>query len=348
MFNPRKLTTLAAAAALLLPAAAQPTSRFSTINILTNNKLPEEPTTRAANFVSRHGRLKVMGTQLLDQKGEKIALRGVSFGWHSLWPRFYNEAAVEWLAQDFHCNVVRAAMGIEVGEQCYKKDPAFSKAKVKAVVDGAIRAGIYVIIDWHSHNINLAEAEQFFGEVSKTYAKTPNVIYEVFNEPDQESWPEVKAYAEKIIRIIRVNDPENVILVGCPHWDQDINLPAADPIRGQKNLMYTMHFYAATHGQWLRDRTDAAIASGLPVFISESAGTEASGDGPLNPTAWQAYTDWMEAKGLSWITWSISDKDETCSMLRKSASATGPWRDTDLKESGLKTRGYVQRYNVGK
>ena len=69
----------------------------------------------------------------------------------------------------------------------------------------------------------------------------------MFNELNQESWPEVKVYAEAIIHVIRANDPDNVILVGCPHWDQDINLPAADPIRDQKNLMYTMHFYAATH-----------------------------------------------------------------------------------------------------
>lgn len=347
MLNPQKMIALAAAA-LLLPAAAQPPARPATAKPLAASPRPAAQRARPAKFVSRHGRLKVVGTQLVDQRGEKIALRGVSLGWHSLWPRFYNEQATQWLRQDFGCNVVRAAMGIEVGERCYTKDPAFSKEKIKAVVEGAIKADMYVIIDWHSHNINLAEAKEFFGEVSKTYAKRPNVIYELFNEPDQESWPEVKAYAEEVINVIRANDPDNVILVGCPHWDQDINLPAADPIKGQKNLMYTMHFYAATHGKWLRERTDAAIASGLPVFVSESAGMEASGDGPLNNEAWQAYLDWMEAKGLSWVVWSVSDKDETCSMLQKSASSTGPWKDEDLKESGLKTRAYLRRYNAGK
>ncbi|TFZ67805.1 glycoside hydrolase family 5 protein [Hymenobacter sp. UV11] len=308
------------------------------------------PVARAAagKFVQQHGRLHVAGTQLLDEHGSKIALRGVSLGWHSLWPRFYNEAAVQWLRQDFQCTVVRAAMGIEVGERNYKQDPAFSKAKVEAVVAGAIKADMYVIIDWHSHNINLQEAKGFFAEVSKKYAKYPNIIYEVFNEPDQESWPEVKAYSEEIIKVIRANDPTNVILVGCPHWDQDINLPAADPIKGYKNLMYTMHFYAATHGKWLRDRTDAALQSGLPVFVSESAGMEASGDGPLNPVAWQEYIDWLEARGLSWVVWSVSDKDETCSMLQKSASSTGPWSDADLKESGRQTRAYLRKYNAGK
>lgn len=262
-----------------------------------------------------------------------------------MWPRFYNEKAVSWLKKDFNCNVVRAAMGIELGDYSYIKDPQFSKEKIETVVNGAIKSDIYVIIDWHSHNVNLREAKQFFEEMSKKYAKYPNIIYEIFNEPDYETWWEVKNYAEEIIQVIRENDPNNIILVGCPHWDQDIDLPAEDPIRGYTNIMYTMHFYAATHGKELRDRTDLAIKRGLPVFISESAGMEASGDGPLNYKAWQEYIDWMESKKLSWITWSVSDKDETCSILKKSAKSDGKWRDEDLKDSGIKVREYLRKYN---
>ncbi|TEB40778.1 glycoside hydrolase family 5 protein, partial [Flavobacterium circumlabens] len=109
----------------------------------------------------------------------------------------------------------------------------------------------------HSHNINLEEAKVFFAEISKKYSKYPNIIYEIFNEPDYESWAEVKAYSEEVIKVIRENDPNNIILVGSPHWDQDVDLAAADPILGVTNIMYTMHFYAATHGKELRDRTDA-------------------------------------------------------------------------------------------
>lgn len=298
-----------------------------------------------AQFVKKHGQLSVQGTQLVDKNNDPVVLRGMSFGWHSMWPRFYNEKAVNWLKKDFNCNVVRAAMGIELGEYSYLKDPQFSKEKIEAVVDGAIKSDIYVIIDWHSHNVNLKEAKAFFAEISKKYGKYPNIIYEVFNEPDYESWWEVKTYSEEIIRVIRENDPNNIILVGCPHWDQDIDLPAAEPIVGYNNIMYTMHFYAATHGKELRDRTDAAIKSGLPVFISESAGMEASGDGPLNVKAWQEYIDWMEANKLSWITWSVSDKDETCSILKKTAKSEGKWKDEDLKESGLKVREFLKKYN---
>ncbi|KAF2328870.1 glycoside hydrolase family 5 protein [Flavobacterium ginsenosidimutans] len=298
-----------------------------------------------AQFVKQHGQLSVLGTQLVDKNNNPIVLRGLSFGWHSMWPRFYNEKAVSWLKKDFNCNVVRAAMGIELGDYSYINDPQFSKEKIEAVIKGAIKSDIYVIIDWHSHNINLKEAKAFFEEMSKKYAKYPNIIYEVLNEPDHETWWEVKNYAEEVIRVIRENDPNNIILVGCPHWDQDIDLAAEDPIRDYTNIMYTMHFYAATHGKELRDRTDLAIKSGLPVFISESAGMEASGDGPLNIKAWQEYIDWMESKKLSWITWSVSDKDETCSILKKSASSEGKWKDEDLKESGIKVREYLRKYN---
>lgn len=295
--------------------------------------------------VSKHGQLSVKGTKLTDEKGKHVMLRGVSFGWHSFWPRFYNQQTVKWLKDDWKVNVVRAAMGIEVGNDTYIQNPQFATEKIMAVVEGAIANDIYVIIDWHSHNINLEEAKLFFDQVSKKYGNYPNVIYEIFNEPDDESWADVKSYSEQIIKIIRKNDPDNIILVGCPHWDQDINLPAADPIKGFDNLMYTVHFYAATHKQELRDRTDKAIESGLPVFISESAGMEASGDGPMNYDEWQRWIDWMEERGLSWITWSISDKDETCSMLQKSASSSGEWKEKDLKESGIKTRNYLRSLN---
>ena len=297
-----------------------------------------------AQPVKKYGQLQAKGTQLSDAKGNPVVLRGMSFGWHNFWPRFYNQQAVSWLAQDWDCSVVRAAMGVEPKEG-YKENPEGSVQKVKEVVNGAIKAGIYVIIDWHSHNINLEEAKTFFAEMSSQYAKYPNVIYELFNEPDKESWDEVKAYASEVINVIRKNDPDNIILIGNPHWDQDIHLVADAPLHGFTNIMYTVHFYAATHKQQLRDRCDYALDKGIPIFISESAGMEASGDGPLNEAEWTKWIDWAEQNKISWVTWSVSDKDETCSVLYPTASSTGNWEESDLKESGIKARALIRKYN---
>lgn len=297
-----------------------------------------------AQPVKQHGKLQVKGIQLSDEKGNAVVLRGMSYGWHNFWPRFYNQQSVAWLKNDWHCSVVRAAMGIEP-KGGYKENPKAAVEKIKAVVDGAIAQGIYVIIDWHSHNINLEEAKSFFSEMAKNYGEYPNVIYEIFNEPDYESWDEVKAYSTEVIKVIRKEDPDNIILVGSPHWDQDIHLVADSPLQGLTNIMYTVHFYAATHKDDLRKRCDYALSKGIPIFISESAGMEASGDGAINEEEWLKWIAWAEEHKLSWITWSVSDKNETCSVLLPSAGSEGNWTEKDLKESGQKTRALLIKYN---
>lgn len=294
--------------------------------------------------VNTYGQLQVKGSQLSDANGNPVVLRGVSFGWHNFWPRFYNEEAVSWLASDWQVSVVRAAMGVEP-KAGYKLDSTGSVEKVKAVIDGAIKAGVYVIIDWHSHNINLEEAKTFFSQMAGEYGSYPNVIYEIFNEPDYESWDSVKIYSEEVINVIRKYDPDNVILVGSPHWDQDIHIVADSPLLLYNNIMYTVHYYAATHKQGLRDRCNYAISKGIPIFISESAGMEATGDGPLNDSEWIKWIEWSEQNKISWVTWSVSDKNETCSMLLPSADSKGNWTEKDLKESGIKTRALIKKYN---
>ena len=294
-----------------------------------------------AQPVKIHGRLKVVGTQLMDEHNRPYALHGVSLG---CWPRFYSAGTVDWLYRDWNCSVIRAAMAVEE-RGAYEDNPAACRKLIETVVDAAIQSGIYVLIDWHGYHLKVEEAKSFFDAMAAKYARYPNVIYEVFNEPsDQNTWPEVKAYAEAIIKVIRARDPLNLILVGCPRWDQELQLPAADPIKGYTNLMYTMHFYAGTHKQWLRDRTDAAIKAGLPVFISESGGMEHTGDGPIDYEEWQAYVDWINKNNLSWISWAVIDTKETDAILYPSASSMGHWNISDLTAYGIKVRQYLKKY----
>jgi endoglucanase len=287
--------------------------------------------------VSEHGNLSVKGTKIVDQHGKEIMLQGVSYGWHNFWPRFYNRESVKWLAGDWNCNVVRAAMGVEPGRG-YLQSPEWSTQKIEEVIEGAIECGIYVIIDWHSHGIQTEAAKGFFAGMAEKYGSYPNIIYEIFNEPVNDPWEKVKAYSIDVIKVIREYDPDNIILVGSPHWDQDLHIVAEDPIPGYANLMYTLHFYAAGHDKSLRDRADKALKAGIPIFVSESAGMNYDGDGPLDYEKWDQWIAWMKKNRIGWVTWSISDKNESCSMLKTSASSTGNWTESDLKESGIKTR----------
>lgn len=297
-----------------------------------------------AQPVKLGGQLQVIGTQLSDAKGKPFMLNGMSFGWSCFHPRFYTKEAVKWLKNDWNVNVVRAAMGVEHPDG-YLKNPQGNIKRVETVVDAAISEGLYVIIDWHSHNVFTKEAIEFFDRMSKKYAQYPNVIYEIFNEPVHQPWSELKDYSMQLISTIRKNDPDNIILVGNPEWDQRIDIVQQDPLQGVSNIMYTVHFYAGTHKQWLRDRTDAAIKSGIPVFISESAGMEASGDGKIDDAEWNRYIQWMTKNKLSWISWSVSDKEEACSVLLAGASSTGNWKLSELRESGIKTREYLRQFN---
>jgi len=295
-------------------------------------------------FVSQHGQLSVKGTSLVDKEGKIITLRGVSFGWHNWWPRFYDKSTVAWLKSDWKSNLVRAAIGVEP-EGAYLSNPDLALKCLDTVVDAAIEEGLYVIIDWHSHGIKTEEAKVFFTRAANKYKDYPNIIYEVFNEPVEDSWEDVKAYSEEIIKIIRAIDKNNVILVGTPHWDQDIHLAADNPITGYDNIMYTLHFYASTHKQHLRDRADYAINKGLPIFVSECAGMEASGDGPINQEEWNNWLKWMDSHNISWAAWSVADKNETCSMIKDSSSPVTEWKDEDLKEWGKIVKNTLLQYN---
>jgi endoglucanase len=289
--------------------------------------------------------LKVQGVHLVDKNGQPVTLRGTSFGWSNWYGQFYTEQTVDWLVADWNVSVVRAAIGVEPNG-AYISNPPKQTELAMDVIDAAIKDDIYVIVDWHSHNIRTEEAVEFFEEIATEYGKYPNIIYEIFNEPVHQSWDSVKIYAETVIKAIREIDKNNVILVGNPHWDQDIHIAADSPITGSTNLMYSLHFYAATHKESLRQNADYALKKGLPLFVSECAGMEASGDGTIDKDSWNTWLNWMETNKISWACWSVSSKNETCSMIKDdSVNPKGPWTDDDLKEWGKIVRETLRAKN---
>ena len=307
---------------------------FSMISLFSYSKDP----------VKQWGQLQVKGNQLCSQTGDSIVLRGVSYGWHNLWPRFYNKQSVKWLKKDWKCTVLRAAMGTVI-EDNYIENPEFALKCMNKVIKAAIKNDLYIIIDWHTYYPQKKEAKAFFSMMAQKYGKYPHIIYEIYNEPMEDSWESVKEYATDIISEIRKYDPDNIILVGSPHWDQDLHLVAESPLEGFNNIMYTLHFYAATHKQELRDRAEAAWEKGIPIFVSECAGMECTGDGPLDIPEWTRWGEWLESKKISWGNWSISDKNETCSMILPRANKNGGWDESLIKPAGCQSRKFILQYN---
>lgn len=316
--------------------------------------------------VDVHGQLSVSGTHIVDKNGEPVQLQGMSLFW-SNWStpggiegNFYTYEAVE-ETRDYWCaNIVRAAMGIEP-DGAYLDNPEAQKAKVETIIEAAIDLGIYVIIDWHDHTAHEHEEEAaaFFVEMAQKYGDYPNIIYEIYNEPDYRceidpgndpcpsdersyyDWgTNIKPYSEVVIDSIRKYDENNIIVCGTPRWSQDVDVASENPIDGE-NIAYTLHYYAGSHKQWLRDRAITAMENGVALFVTEYGTVDASGDGDVDEEESQLWFDFMEEHKISHCNWSLHDKDEGASALKPGTSNQGGWTDEDLTASGLFVRDYL-------
>lgn len=293
-------------------------------------------------FVTRHGQLSVKGIHILDKDGKPFQMRGMSLFWSQWMGQFYNKGVVKNLARDWKSSVIRAAMGADKSGS-YLEEPQIEQGKVETVVNAAIKEDIYVLIDWHSHKAeeDVEEAKKFFTNMAKKYGEYPNVIYEIYNEPLC-GWDEIKAYAEPVIAAIRKHDPDNIIIVGTPVWSQRVDKPALDPIEGT-NIVYTLHFYAATHKKELRDIGQQAVDAGICLFVTEFGTCKASGDGEIDFEETDRWMEWMDKYHISWCNWSIADKNESASALMPEASSRGVWiEDLHLTKSGKYIKKKIQ------
>lgn len=296
---------------------------------------------QAGTPVDAYGALKVNGNHVCDKNGNPVTLRGMSLFWSQWSGSFWNASLVDNQASDFRANIIRCPVGIENGG--YLENPDAQKAALRTVVNEAIAKGIYVIIDWHDHNAtqHTQSAKDFFWDMAKEFGSKPNVIFEIYNEPTSQSWGDVKWYAEQVIGAIRGAGSSNLVIVGSPDWSQRVDSAAADRL-SDGNTAYTLHFYAGSHGSWLRDRASAAMNSGIAIFVTEWGTCDASGNGNFNSAESWAWLDWMNRNNISSCNWSLFDKNETASALTPGASTTGPWADAQLTQSGKLARDFVR------
>ncbi|HEX9807754.1 MAG TPA: glycoside hydrolase family 5 protein [Alteraurantiacibacter sp.] len=298
--------------------------------------------------VALHGALSVQDGKVVGEHGRPVILRGMSLFWSQWAPQYYSAETVDWLVEDWKVSAVRAAIAAEGGDSARQhSDREFAKAS--AVIDAAVRNGIYVLVDWHAHRAYPEEAERFLTAIARKYGHLPNLIYEPFNEPLREGvdWSrDVKPYHQQVVGAIRAIDPDNLVIVGSPSWSQDVDIAAKDPL-GFANVAYTLHYYAATHKEALRAKADAALAEGAALMITEFGTVEATGDGDIDIESSNAWWDWAEENDISWLNWSITDKDETSAALKPGTGPSG-WTDADLTENGKLLRARLRAAAEGK
>ncbi len=299
----------------------------------------------ASTVVETHGHLQVIGPDLMNECGEPVRLKGVS----SMWLNWENDgyaeskAAMQWMIDNWKISIIRAAMGIEPAGAYMSTETAKQRAinQVKTIVNNAIELGIYVLIDWHSHNASDADqkaaAIEFFTMMATEYGQYPNVLYETWNEPLQQDWATViKPYHEELISAIRKVDSDNIIILGTPQWCQLPDVAIDNPVDGT-NLMYTVHFYSCTHQSDLSFIMYRAYRRGVPIFVTEWGATPADGGASDRRVCEPEAEEWMELldeMNASHIAWKLDGCQDTSCLFRAGAPVDGPWTSDWLQGHG--------------
>lgn len=278
--------------------------------------------------------------------GQTGSLAGNSFFWSNNnygGERYYNRATVSWLKRDWRTPIVRAAMGVE-DPGGFIDSPTSNRNRVITLVDAAIAENIYVIIDWHSHYAerNPSQAVSFFRDMARRYGQNNNVIFEIYNEPIDASWAQIKQYATPVIKAIRDAGSNNLIVVGTPFYSQRVDEASRSPISGFENIAYTLHFYAGTHRSDLRNRAVTALANGIPLFVTEWGTVNASGDGSVDIMETDRWMSFLASNNISHLNWSVNDKQEGASVIKPGTSTNGNWQSSDLTASGAVVRNIIR------
>lgn len=162
---------------------------------------------------SADGALHVDGAVLADEHGKTAVLRGLSTHGLAWFPDFVDESFFLQLSEDWDCSLIRLAMYSDV--YCRSgKDRQDSLSLMKKGIDAAIAADMYVIADWHILNdgnplTHREEAAEFFRTIAGEYAGTPNILYEICNEPNGgTTWADIRSYAQEIIPDLHTGSPD--------------------------------------------------------------------------------------------------------------------------------------------
>ncbi|WP_208012501.1 cellulase family glycosylhydrolase [Cellulomonas shaoxiangyii] len=313
----------------------------------TQTTTPPPPT--GTTPVAINGQLRVCGVNLCNQYGNPIQLRGISSHGLQWFPGCYNTASLDTLANDWKADVFRIAM--YVNEDGYVTNPAGFTSRVNGLVDEAEKRGMYAIVDFHTltpgdPNVNLENAKTFFRNVATRNAAKTNVIYEIANEPNGVSWEQIRTYANQIIPIIRAADPDAVILVGTRGWSSlgvSNGSTSAEIVANPltfSNIMYTFHFYAASHLDNYRAEVRNA-AGKIPLFVSEWGTTSATGGGTVDLASSTAWLDLLDELKISHVNWTYSDANESSAAFRPGTCAGSSYGTSQLTQSGQFVRSRI-------
>ena len=307
----------------------------------TSNKVSNTNNVKKSIYVSYNGNLSVKGTKIVNKYGEEVVLKGISSHGLQWFGYLITDQNIKTI-KSWNGNVFRLAMYTKEGGYIDNKNIYNDLIKY---IDLVIKNDMYVIVDWHilsdnNPNTYKKESIEFFNKISSKYKNTPNIIYEICNEPNGgTNWNDIKSYATDIVKTIRKNS-NNIIIVGTPTWSQDVDKVIGNKIN-DKNTMYALHFYSGTHKQDLRNKAKKALNNNVPIFVTEFGVSDASGNGGVYLDEANKWISFIKSNKLSFINWSLADKNESSALLKPNNKVI---KDSSLSSSGKYIKNVLKNY----
>ena len=231
----------------------------------------------AESFDNYPTRLYVSGNKFVDENEKEIVLKGL------MAPdphKIYSEGN---FSKDYYEGIFSFggnAIRVPIHPDRYAADEYYMWRYLDKIVRWAGECGRYVILDWHYignpvtgkgkempdiQENHMVLTKQFWAQTASYFKDTPNVIFEIYNEPafiSSESWEDA---AKEIIDVIRENGANQLIIVGSPDYSYNLSWAKQSSI-DDPNVAYSVHVFP-NKTNWEKKLYE--IKEEVPLIVTE-------------------------------------------------------------------------------
>jgi aryl-phospho-beta-D-glucosidase BglC (GH1 family) len=236
-------------------------------------------------------------------------------------------------------NVIR----IPVHPQFWVNDTNYLPHYLDPAVKWAGELGLYVILDWHSIGNEMtgyapqvpelfchtdAMTTNFWAQVAAHFRADPQVVFEIFNEPQNISAADWQRCAGRLAGVIRAQGATQLIIVGGLNYGRELDWVRREPVAGD-NLAYASHIFPS-HPQSGWNHDFGNVAARYPVVITEWGYIDKqetpnppdhypSGDASTYGNPLMSYLD---ERGIGWVACWYDEQWQPAMLLKSGAGYT--------------------------
>lgn len=304
------------------------------------------------NCYSYHGKISKQGNKIIDKNGNVMMLQGI--GTHSIseYNSLYTAESVRTLKY-YGINLIRISVYLSdiyasQSEGRMIKGWLNHSDELKPIIENLIDIttdeGMYILLDFHTYHafdggdctVYQTEQEEFFRYFSDKYSENDNILYELHNEPYQNTASELLPSVASCCDIIRSNNADAIIV--CGHG-KDGSYTANTVFNTKNNLdiFISPHLYT---GEQTTDNIKNLVTNNIPIFVSEWGNSSLSGSDIPNDSRAYDFFSFLHTKKIANALWKWTYQDMDTSVLihdiyaEKYAYKYGGYADGMLSHNG--------------